>query len=165
MQYKEAIKFPKAGAVSMNYFQMQAQYSKDIGLKQCINPEMIYNWCLKFDIDLAKYGYILADIKYNAEFFGDILNNKLKYTKYLLKPKYRLTDKILSKFLSTASAILFVNNDKRIKVYFDLDLAGKCVEFGLLKIDAKGFYLLTELGLELWNAYQKLLENEQTKDS
>lgn len=84
LKYKDAIKLPKGGAVKMDKDNFTAQASEMISAKQGTRPEAIYNWANKHNVDLVKYGYVLADIKSNDELLEDVLEDKFDAVKTLI---------------------------------------------------------------------------------
>jgi len=74
MNYKEAIKKPKDGFAHSNHEQNLAGYSEVLGRKHCLNPEIVFEWAKKHNVNLAKYGYRLA--KLNSELLLAILNDE-----------------------------------------------------------------------------------------
>lgn len=85
LKYKDAIKLPKGGAVAMDKDNFTAQAAEMISSKQGTRPEAIYNWANKHNVDIVKYGYILADIKNNDELLEDVLNDKFDAVKILVE--------------------------------------------------------------------------------
>lgn len=74
MNYKQAL-------LSKNE---QALAAEILGAKYCMNPEVIYTWANRFNIELMEQGYILAKMSNHYSFLCDVLNNRLELCRDLV---------------------------------------------------------------------------------
>ncbi len=179
LDYKKAIQLPKGGAVKMDKDNLTAQASEMISSKQGTRPEAIYNWANKHNVDLVKFGYVLADIKNNDELLEDVLNDKFDAVKMLIEKKendrkdkktsmtrkekrdeiskeYNLSNEEVNEFMRIASVIKFYDKPTEIK---DVSFANILLSKDLV-VKENGKYFLTEKGTELAKIYFNINDNE-----